>query len=170
MVTPPTSHAMWAQPHDFIHLQFRIPIKNPEELIKLYKRGLSLSDVAAQSGAPKSSIRRILIKNQIPLRCFAKENSTQASFRSSKRGAKPSYGFWYIEGKLVRHPKEYLILLQIIKRWKNGQSANSIATELNVKKTPSPMGKRWSWNSVTNIIHRIKNGQLFQQGEHYELR
>jgi hypothetical protein len=104
------------------------------------------------------------------LRSFSKESPNKASFHSGKRGAKPPYGFWYVEGELIRHPKEYLILLKIIQRWEKGQSLNSIATELNNKKIPSPMGKKWSWNSIDNIIKRIKNGQLVKKGDNYELR
>src|SRR5665213_1061629 len=87
-----------------------------------------------------------------------------------KKNWKPPCGFCYFEGRITRHPKEYPVLLTIIRRWKSGQSANSIATWLNGKGIASPMNRNWSWNSITNIIQRIKSGELIKKGERYELR
>lgn len=170
MVNPVIRHAMFTEPHDFIHLQFRNSKAEHPKIIELYNKGLSLREIESQCGVAKSVVRKILIKSQIPLRSFAKENPNRADFITAKRGAKPPYGFWYIEGCLVRHPKEYPVLLQVISQWKKGQPLNSIATQLNSKKVPSPMGKKWSWNSIDNIIQRIKTGHLVQKGDHYELR
>jgi hypothetical protein len=76
----------------------------------------------------------------------------------------------YFEGRVVKHPKEYPTLLQIINLWKSGRSLNSIATKLNEKRVPSPMSKTWSFNSIDNVIKRIKSGHLVQNGDQYELR
>jgi len=45
-----------------------------------------------------------------------------------------------------------------------------ISNALNRQQIRSPRGSKWSWNSVTSIIERIKKGILIQKGEDYELR
>lgn len=170
MVNPVIRHAMLGNPHDFMQLQFRNYRGNPSEIIKLYESGLSLADIELKTGISKSIVRRTLLKHNISLRNSSNQKHTSNYFLNAKSRMKPPYGFWYIDGKVVRHPKEYLILLQVIKMWKKGQSLNSIATQLNDKKVPSPMGKKWSWNSIANIIQRIKAKKIVQKGEDYELR
>lgn len=102
---------MLAEPHDFIHLQFRNSKADPAKIVNLYKKGLSLNDIEIQLGVSKSIARRILLDAQVPLRTFAKENPARANFLRAKRATKPPYGFWYIDGQVVRHPKEYQVLL-----------------------------------------------------------
>ncbi len=131
---------------------------------------LSLRDIAKRMDLPKTKVRDLVLRSRIPLRTFRSEKA-ESSFRTSgKRNTKPPYGFVYFEGRVVKHPKEYPTLLSIIKQWKSGQPLNSIATKLNEKRVPSPMAKKWSWNSIANIIQRIKTGQLNQNGDQYELR
>lgn len=67
---------------------------------------------------------------------------------------KPPYGFWFLIGEVQKHPKEYPVVLEIVERWKSGQNMNSIATWLNRRGVKSPMNKKWSWNSINNILTR----------------
>lgn len=62
------------------------------------------------------------------------------------------------------------MLLQIHRLWKFGESANAIATLLNGKRIPSPMNKKWSWNSVANVIARFQQKKVILKGAQYELR
>lgn len=55
-----------------------------------------------------------------------------------------------------QQPKEYPFVLEIIVRWKSGQSMNSIATWLNKLIIKSPMNKKWSLNSIDNIFKESK--------------
>ena len=161
---------MWPVPHDFIDLQISNYRQNESEVVVLYKKGLSLRDIEKRCGYSKTKVRDVLISAQIPLRKLAGETRRAVQGTRAKKNAKPPYGFCYFEGQVVVHPKEYPNLLAIIGRWKAHHSLNSIATWLNVKRVPSPMGKSWSWNSISNIIQRIKTGHLIEKAGHYELR
>ncbi len=158
------------EPHDFVYLGFTNSREYTSKIAKLYKLGLSLRDLEARFGISKTQIRDKLLKEGIPLRDRLKERQRATQGTLSKKAAKPPYGFCYSEGRVVRHPKEYPYLLSIIQRWKRGQALNSIATWLNEKKVISPLGKSWSWNSINNIIQRIKLGQLKEKDGYYELK
>jgi len=156
--------------HDFIHLEISNCNQQTPEIIKLYEKGLSLRDIESRLGISKTKVRSLLLKAGFPLRDSAEEKCRATQGTKSKKAVKPPYGFCFDEGRVVRHPKEYPHLLAIIQRWKSGQPLNSIATWLNGKRIRSPMGKEWSWNSIANIIQRIKTGQLIEKGGYYELR
>ena len=161
---------MLLKPHDFIHLVISNYNQQTPEIIELYKNGLSLRDIETHLGISKTRVRSLLLAAGVSLRDSTEERQRATQGSTSKKAVKPPYGFCFSEGRVVRHPKEYPHLLSIIQRWKKGQSLNSIATWLNGKKVCSPMGKQWSWNSIANIIQRIKSGQLIEIGGYYELR
>ncbi len=161
---------MWPKSHHFIALAFRNYDNYVEKVAELYKQGLSLRDIAKRIDLPKTKVRDLVLRARIPLRTFRNEQARATLGTSGKRNTKPPYGFVYFEGRVVKHPKEYPILLSIIKQWKLGRPLNSIATKLNGKRIPSPMAKKWSWNPIANIIQRIKTGKLIQNGDQYELR
>ena len=167
---PLIRHAITSKPHDFIHLYFRNYKPDHPQIVKLYQSGLSLREIQIKTGISKASVRRSLIKSGVRIRSYSKELNKQSGSHTSKPRLKPPFGFWFIENQITRHPKEYPVLLQIINRWKSGQSLNSISATLNRQQIRSPRGKKWSWNSVTTIIERIKTGILIQKGEDYELR
>jgi hypothetical protein len=156
--------------HDFISLRINKLRQYDSKVVRLYKMGLSLREIESQEGLPKTTIRSMLIRSKVPLRPMREEVARVSKGNRGKKNWKPPFGFCYFEGRITRHPKEYPILLTIIRRWKSGQSANSIAKWLNGQGIASPMNCSWSWNSVTNIIQRIKTGKLIQKGERYELR
>jgi hypothetical protein len=170
MVNPVTHWAMSPNPHDIIQFSFFEKASRIKEIAPLYKKGLSLREIEQRTGISKTTLRKELIEAGVDLRSKSPENLASRWRNSGKRNIKPPYGFCYFEGRITRHPKEYPVLLAIIKRWKSGQPTNSIAKWLNGKAVPSPMNKEWSWNSITNIIQRIQNGQLVQKGDQYELR
>ena len=170
MVTPGRSCAMWSNPHDFIEFPFCLKENIFAKTAPLYEQGLSLREIELRTGIPKTTIRKALMRGDVSLRATETERRSHGWRNSGKRGVKPPYGFCYLEGEITRHPKEYSVLKIIHERWKQGQPANSIATWLNGKKIPSPMGKSWSWNSVTNIINRFKSKTIVIKGGSYELR
>lgn len=69
-----------------------------------------------------------------------------------------------------RSQKEYPVLLKIVERWKSGVSLNSIARQLNEHCVPSPRNQKWSWNTVANILNRIKDGRMCLTEEGWMLR
>lgn len=170
MVNQTRSQATVVVPNDFIQLTISNYKESLPEVVDLYEKGLSLRDIAARTSISKSKVRHLLLSSGISLRETNKGCRRISSTTKSKLCSKPPYGFCFHEGRIVVHPKEYPHLLAIIARWKKGQALNSIAKWLNGKRVPSPMGKLWSFNSIDNIIKRIKNGHLVQKGEHYELR
>lgn len=168
-----TLGAQWAfrgKLHDFIHLTFSNSTDCDENIADLYKKGNSFRDIEKLTGISKTKIRDVLIRLKVPIRPVHEESHRATQRLVGKKNVKPPYGFAYFEGRVVKHPKEYPTLLSIMNQWKLSQSLNSIATKLNGKRVPSPMGKTWSWNSIDNIIKRIKNGHLVQNGVQYELR
>lgn len=170
MVHPLIRPAITSKPHDFIHLYFRNYKPDHSHIAQLYQSGLSLREIQIKTGVSKASVRRSLIKSGVRIRGYSKELNKQSGLHTNKPRLKPPFGFWFLEGQITKHPKEYPVLLQIIKRWKSGQSLNSISDILNRQQIRSPRGKKWSWNSIATIIERIKEGILIQKGEDYELR
>jgi hypothetical protein len=170
LVRPSQQQAMWSKPHNFVPLAFRNYDSFLAIAADLYKKGQSLSEIATQVDLSKTKVRDLVLRAGVPLRPLRDENNSPKSGAVGKRHAKPPYGFAYFDGKIVKHPKEYTVLLSIIRQWKLGRPLNSIATKLNDKRVPSPMSKKWSWNSIANIVQRIKTKQIIQKGDHYELR
>lgn len=170
LATSRRSCAMSPDPHDFIALRISNCKIQVAKILQLYRKGLSLRDIESREGLCKTRIRSILIRSKVPLRPMREDVALASRGTRGKKNSKPPYGFCYFEGRITRHPKEYPVLMTIIRRWKSGQSANSIATWLNGKGIASPMNRSWSWNSITNIIQRIKNGSLIPKGDQYELR
>jgi hypothetical protein len=157
MVTSACRQAMRGEPHDFIYLEIRNSDKYLEKVAELYKAGHSLRDIAKQIDISKTKIRDLVLRAGIPLRTLRNEKGQLVLGTRGKRGTKPPYGYWYLDGQLQTHPKEYPVVLEILRRWKAGQSRNSIATWLNGRGIKSPRSSKWSWNTVTNILERLKN-------------
>ena len=170
LVTLAHQQAMWPKSHNFIPLAFRNSDNHLEKITELYKQGLSLRDIAKRVDLSKTRVRSLALRAGIPLRAHRNEKGPVKFGIQNKRPVKPPYGFAYFEGQVVKHPKEYPVLLSIISQWNSGRPLNSIATKLNDKRVPSPMCKKWSWNSIANIIQRIKSGQLVRKGDRYELK
>lgn len=170
MVNPAMRQAVFANPHDSIHLSFFKKLSPDPKVAELYLKGNSLRDIAKRVFMSKTAVRDMLLQLKIPLRTSAQENYKASQFYIGKKNVKPPYGFAYFEGRVVKHPKEYPHLLQIINLWKKGIALNSIAKKMNELKVPSPMNKKWSFNSIDNIVKRIKTGHLVQNGDQYELR
>lgn len=160
LVTPGLQQAMWPKPHDFINLQIRNYDKYLEKVAELYKNGNSLREISILVDLPKTKVRDLVLRAKIPLRSMRNEKGELIVGARGKRNAKPPYGYWFLEGQLQLHPKEYPIVLQIIERWKLGKSMNSIAMWLNGRGIKSPMNKKWSWNSVKNIIARNEKDKI----------
>lgn len=91
--------------------------------------------------------------------------------QKAKSGAKPYYGFCYLDGKLTKHPLEFPVLLKIHFLWASGKSIHQINQELDKQKTKSHTGKKWSWAAIRNIIHRFERKVLIIKNDReYEIR
>lgn len=69
------------------------------------------------------------------------------------------YGYAWLEGKLVKEPREYKIVLKVIGLWQAGKSLTAIARTLNDQRVPTRNGKKWFHCTVGAIIkrHQKKN-------------
>jgi len=136
----------------------------------LYKKGLSLPDIAKQTGKAKSTVRAALLKAGIELRPKA-SLPVQATWREpGKRNIRPYYGFCYFQGRVVPDPREYENLLLIHRLWKQDTNPNRIAEILNAKKIPARSASLWNRNSVVLILERFEIGIISIKGDEYELR
>ena len=64
------------------------------------------------------------------------------------------YGFAYLEGKLVPDPREFKVVLTMVKLWQSGKSFKAIADRLNGQKIPTRMGKQWTRSVIRIVIKR----------------
>ena len=61
------------------------------------------------------------------------------------------YGFAYLEGQLVLDPREYKVVLAMVKLWQSGKSFKAIADQINGQKISTRLGKQ-STRSVIRIV------------------
>jgi hypothetical protein len=139
-------------PHDFIELSPRTPSRIIEKCAPLYKKGLSLRDIEAQTGIPKSTIRETLIRDGFALRNPQNGNPSRIDNKRNKRGGSTPFGYAYLEGKLLMDPKEQIALRKILKFGKDGKSYQAITDELNIQKIPTRSGKPWNRSVVRSIV------------------
>ncbi|MBX3016299.1 MAG: recombinase family protein [Bdellovibrionaceae bacterium] len=64
------------------------------------------------------------------------------------------YGFAWLEGKLVKEPREYKNVLKVICLWQAGKSFTAIARALNDQRVPTRNGKKWFHSSIGAIVKR----------------
>ncbi len=131
---------MLGKPHDFIHLTFRNYDKYLAQVTELYTAGNSLREISRIVDLSKTKVRDLVLRAGIPLRSMRNEKGQLVLGTRGKRNVKPPYGYWFLNGEVQQHPKEYPVVLEIIERWKSSQTMNSIATWLNKRgfKCPIP--------------------------------
>jgi len=141
-----------------------------DEFIELYEKGLSIRDIAKQTGKPKSTVQKKLTQAGIELR--PKVTLPTGAARREKRngGARPYFGFCFFQGRVVPDPREYPTLLRIHALWKAGRKPMSITNDLNSKKMLARGGSTWLRGSVGRIIERFENAKITIKGDKYELR
>lgn len=79
------------------------------------------------------------------------------------------FGYAYLEGQLVKDPREYKTLLQIQKLWKSGKSCSDIAAVLNNQKTPTRRGKRWGKSVIARILKRQEEQKSYHKDDLWDL-
>ena len=143
-------------PHDIIRFFPKTKDRIFEVCFPLYESGFSLREIEEQTGFAKSSIRDTLASRGLTLRSNLKKPKVKTQPSAKLRSPILPYGYAWLEGKLVVEPREYKIILEIMKLWHSGQSLTSIATYLNGQSVPTRMGKEWFHSSVRAIIKRQK--------------
>ena len=144
-------------PHDIIEFLQSPATSNFAQFHELYLKGLSLRQISIDTGFPKSTIRKVLVLNNVVLRTNEKiQNSEQKKPQRTFLGG-IHYGYTALDGKLVIDPKEVKIVRKILGLYQNGISFNAISKELNKQKIPSKLGKNWSDVSVASVIRKHLN-------------
>lgn len=142
-----------------------------ENLVDLYSNGLSLSDIAKQTGKPKTTIRSALVKAGVRIRSSVPAPFSSAIRDSAKTNAAPYFGFCFFQGQVIPDPKEFVNLQLIHELWKSGINPNRIAEKLNAKKIRPRCAQKWNRNSIIKIINRFENKSvILKSGGKYELR
>ena len=140
-----------------------------EKIVQEYQKGQSVADIARLLKRSKSYILLRLKRAGIESRPKTSRGTAHHKLKQGKQGTRPYYGFCYLEGEVVKDPREFKTLMIIHQRWKDGQSIHEIVKELNRKKVPSRKGKCWSWAAVQNIVKRFEQGSLkLKNGGQYE--
>lgn len=142
------------QPHDKITFSIiRGPVIS-DKCAQLYASGLSLAEVACELGIAKATVLRNLRSHSSSL-----EQDTQAlesklkRKRDHKSGNSP-FGYLYVRGQLVVHPKEIEVVHKIIALWNSGSNLRSIADTLNGQGLTTRKGTIWRHPTITSILQR----------------
>ncbi len=155
---PPTSNEPILV--DFIEFLPKTSTAIYEIVAPLYRRGLSITDIADQTGLKRNSIWSSLRAHKEELRPQNSVPFDRWRKRTGKMNARPPYGFSFFQGEIIKDPKEYPILQLILNLWKQGMSISSIMLKLDGRGSKSRMNKSWSYNVIKSIIKRSKDGAL----------
>lgn len=126
----------------------------------LYRQGLSISDIEAQTGLKRHSIWKCLRKHRQELRPRNPVPFERWRQGHGKMSARPPFGFCYFQGQVIKDPKEYPTLQLIQSLWKQGTSISSIVRKLDEKGIKTRMKKPWSYNVIKSIIGRLQDGSM----------
>ena len=134
----------------------------------LYTQGLSLREIERQTGFVKITIKKTLNAGGLVLRNYHNRQKTRSSDPKVMKPGTIPYGYAYLEGKLVKDPKEYKTVLKIQKLWRSGKSCSAIAKELNNQKIPTRMGGRWGKAVIARILKRHEEEQSWESNHSYK--
>jgi len=127
----------------------------------LYTQGMSLREIAKQIDLPRTTIKAALNAGGLPMRSATEANNNDSKgSRPMKAGALP-YGYAYLEGRPVKEPREYKVVLQIQNLWQSGKGYSAIASILNDQKLLTRGGKRWAKGILSRIIKRHEEEQVW---------
>jgi hypothetical protein len=132
----------------------RISASDGKRMVQMYKKGMSLLDIAKRLDISKNGVRSSLLRQGVVLRDKVVKETGKPLRNLGKRSAQPPYGFCYFQGKVVRDPREFPNLQFIQKLSRQEYTTHQICCELNRLKIPSRKGKLWSWAAVQNILKR----------------
>ncbi|WP_041577901.1 recombinase family protein [Bdellovibrio bacteriovorus] len=158
-------------PIDTIKIFFKEDPLISQKVIESYQNGQSIADIAKLIGRSKSFVRLRLERAGIEPREKLSQATHVRQIKRGKQGARPYYGFCYLEGEIVKDPREFPTLVLIHERWASKKTTHEIVKELNRKAIPSRKGKSWSWAALQNIVTRFEEGHLkISKGGKYEFR
>ncbi|MGZ3772710.1 MAG: helix-turn-helix domain-containing protein [Pseudobdellovibrionaceae bacterium] len=151
-------------PHDIIENCCRPQARIIEILAPLFKQNLSVTEIAEQTGIKRTTVWETLKHYEKELRVHCVIPYERWRKGHKRTGARPPYGFCFLQGEVVRDPKEYPTLLLIHNLWTRGSEIMSIVASLSDKKIKSRTGKEWSYGVIKAIGKRFDSGAVAFQG------
>ena len=148
-----TAHNNWPS-LDFIEFFEKREPRIFEIIDPLYQKGMSITDIANETGLKRTSIWTALRHHKRKLRAQSSISFDKWRRRNGKTKARPPYGYCYFEGAVVKNPAEYPTLLLIRSLRKQGKSISAIIQHLEGNGIKSRMKKPWSYNVVKSIVNR----------------
>ena len=142
------------QAHDIITHSIKTRESKCAEFRALYEQGLSLRQIQSRTGNSKTKIRKTLSAAGVAIRDFSGNHRAKLDLTQVVRPGNTPFGYCYLEGKLVVDPREYKVVLEMYRLWKNGQSLRAISRHLNSQRVPTRFGKSWKHEVVKKIIER----------------
>ena len=142
------------QAHDHIDLLIKTHPRVFERCGPLYEKGMSLREIAKQTGIPKTSIKEALNAAGVALRNYSSGRYPLSKRATVQKPGRPPYGYGYLDGQLAIDPREYSVVKQILDLWQSGKTFNAIAAVLNKKKIKSRNQKKWTRSVVRGIVIR----------------
>lgn len=126
----------------------------------LYRKGLSVTDIADQTGLARTSIWNSLRAHKAEFRPQDPISYDRWRQGYGKMRARPPYGFSYFQGEIIKDPVEFPTLLLIQSLMRQGMSISSIVRRLEAKGLKSRMKKPWSYNVIKAVIGRLHDSSL----------
>ena len=149
------------QPHEIIDYSASRFFELFERSATLYNSGTSLHKIAEQLQVGKTTVRESLVAGGVRLRPDNKSPEGKSALRQRKVPyANPPYGYAFLDGRFMVHPKEIQNVRRMLEMRKQGLSFNAIAKSLNVKCIAPRSGKKWDHSVIADIIRRDSDKQL----------
>ena len=149
--------------HDIIEFFQKSEPRIIDIIAPLHTEGLSIADIERQTGLKRTSIWKALKAHEQSL--SPKKSVPCARWRKGHKrtGARPPYGFCFLQGELVRDPKEYPTLLLVNNLWTRGSDIMSILSTLSDRGLKSRTGKEWTYGVIKSIVQRMESGAIVLQ-------
>jgi hypothetical protein len=126
------------------------------ELRAFYEQGRSLKEISAATGIPYSTVRDQLVALGVTFRTNKSVSSSEVLRQHFKNSTPPPYGYYYLDGRLQKDPREFPVLTIIQSLSQRGKNPTEIAQHLNKLKKPTRTGKAWKQPTVYYIVQRLK--------------
>jgi len=119
---------------DFIYFSTPLSLVISDKIVELYESGLTLHQIAKETGYSKTTVRSYLLQNKISLKPSINSHAGQKIRENYKLSGVPPYGFLFYKNKLIVHPEQASTFVKIIELWKKDVPLREIARSLRFYK------------------------------------
>lgn len=113
---------------------------------------MSITEIHIQTGIPRSSVHAAIKKNRHKLRPPPEVPYARWRRGNPKPRRNPPYGYGWLNGELVKDPKEYSTVQLIQSLGKQGYDIGEIVRYLNGHAYRSRMGRDWGYGVVKSVL------------------